>query len=105
MPADANDDNMYELMITAQAGGETSTPRSITVSVENVDEMGRVTFWRDGADATDAAIMVGDELGGAVDDHDGNPGDSFPIAMVHEDRGHQRHCLAVGQEHDAGHDG
>ena len=27
----------------------------------DVDEMGRVTFWRDGADATDAAIMVGND--------------------------------------------
>ena len=43
--------------------------------------MGRVTFWRDGADATTAAIVVGDELGGAVDDSDGNPNDTFPIAM------------------------
>ena len=51
------------------------------VRVTNVDDPGRVTFWRDGADATTAAIMVGDELGGAVDDSDGNPGDTFPIAM------------------------
>ena len=40
-----------------------------------------MTFWRGGADATTAAIMVGDELGGAVDDSDGNPGETFPIAM------------------------
>ena len=40
-----------------------------------------MTFWRDGADATTAAIMVGDELGGAVDDSDGNPNDTFPIAI------------------------
>ena len=53
----------------------------MTITVTNVDEMGRVTFWRGGADATTAAIMVGDELGGAVDDSDGNPGDTFPIAM------------------------
>ena len=53
----------------------------MTITVTNVDEMGRVTFWRDGADATAAAIMVGDMLGGAVDDSDGNPGDTFPIAM------------------------
>ena len=53
----------------------------MTITVTNVDEPGRVTFWRGGADATTAAIMVGDELGGAVDDSDGNPGDTFPIAM------------------------
>ena len=56
---------------------------AVTVTVTNVDEMGRVTFWRDGADATTAAIMVGDELGGAVDDSDGNPGDTFPILTMY----------------------
>ena len=55
---------------------------TVALRVTNEDEPGRVTFWRDGADVTTAAIMVGDELGGAVDDAaDGNPGDTFPIAM------------------------
>ena len=53
----------------------------MTITVTNEDEPGRVTFWRDGADATTAAIVVGDELDGAVDDSDGNPNDPFPIAM------------------------
>ena len=47
--------------------------RPVTVAtVIDVDEMGRVTFWRDGADATTGAIMVGDMLGGLAEDPDGN---------------------------------
>ena len=69
-------------MVTVKADdGTYMDTHDVMVRVTNVDEMGRVTFWRDGADATTAAIMVGDELGGAVDDSDGNPGDTFPIAM------------------------
>ena len=79
-PADANTDNVYMVTVKANDGTSLDT-HDVTVTVTNVDEMGRVTFWRDGADATTAAIMVGDELGGAVDDSDGNPGDTFPIAM------------------------
>ena len=67
--------------MTASDSGGLSDSIDVTITVTNVDEMGRVTFWRDGADATTAAIMVGDMLGGAVDDSDGNPGDTFPIAM------------------------
>ena len=79
-PMDADADNTYEVTVEANAGGEMDEV-AVTVTVTNEDDMGRVTFWRDGADATTAAIMVGDELGGAVDDSDGNPGDTFPIAM------------------------
>ena len=71
----------YSVTVTASDSGGLSDSIDVTITVTNVDEMGRVTFWRDGADATTAAIMVGDELGGAVDDSDGNPGDTFPIAM------------------------
>ena len=72
----------YSVTVTASDSGDGSvTPSTVTITVTNVDEPGRVTFWRGGADATTAAIMVGDELGGAVDDSDGNPGDTFPIAM------------------------
>ena len=79
-PMDADMDNVY--MVTVKANDRTNNPmKAVTVVVTNVDERGRVTFWRDGADATTAAIMVGDELSGAVDDSDGNPGDTFPIAM------------------------
>ena len=53
----------------------------MTVTVTNEDEPGRVTFWRDGADATTAAIVVGDMLTGLAEDPDGNVGDMFPIAM------------------------
>ena len=80
MPTDADENNVY--MVTVGANdGTNDAMRMVTVTVINEDEPGRVTFWRDGADATAAAIMVGDELGGAVDDSDGNPGDTFPIAM------------------------
>ena len=71
----------YSVTVTASDSGGLSDSIDVTITVTNVDEMGRVTFWRDGADATTAAIMVGDMLGGAVDDSDGNPGDTFPIAM------------------------
>ena len=51
--------------------------------VVNVDEMGRVTFWRDGADATTAAIMVEDMLDGLAEDPDGNVGDTPPITDMY----------------------
>ena len=79
-PADANTDNIYMVVVNAN-DGTNDAMKAVTVTVTNEDEMGRVTFWRDGQDATTAAIMVGDELGGAVDDSDGNPGDTFPITM------------------------
>ena len=65
----------YSVTVTASDSGGLSDSIDVTITVTNVDEMGRVTFWRDGADATTAAIMVGDMLGGlAVDDPDGNVG-------------------------------
>ncbi len=80
MPMDGNTDNTY--MVTLKASdGTYMDDHDVMVMVTNEDEPGRVTFWRDGADATTAAIVVGDELGGAVDDSDGNPNDTFPIAM------------------------
>ena len=56
---------------------------TVTITVTNVDEMGRVTFWRDGADATTAVIMVGDMLGGLAEDPDGNVGDTPPITDMY----------------------
>ena len=79
-PMDADTDNRYQITVEANDGINTAT-LPVTVTVQNVDEMGRVTFWRDGADATDAAIMVGDVLTAVVDDSDGNSSDTFPIAM------------------------
>ena len=79
-PADMGMDNTYMVTVKAEAGGEMDMI-TVTITVTNEDELGRVTFWRDGADATTATIVVGDELDGAVDDPDGNPGDTFPIAM------------------------
>ena len=80
-PMDADMDNVYMVTIMADDRTAYTDTHDVMVRVTNEDEPGRVTFWRDGADATTAAIMVGDELGGAVDDSDGNPGDTFPIGM------------------------
>ena len=80
MPADADMNNVYEITVTASDGTNMES-RNVTVTVMNMDDMGRVTFSKDGADVTDAAVTVGDMLTGAVEDPDGNPGDSLPIAM------------------------
>ena len=82
MPMDADMDNEYQITVEANDGTNTAT-LPMTVMVANVDEMGRVTFWRDGADTTDAAIMAGDMLGGAVEDPDGNVGDTPPITDMY----------------------
>ena len=61
-PMDADMDNVYMVTIMANDGTYIDTHDvMVTVTVTNVDEMGRVTFWRDGQDATTAAIMVGDD--------------------------------------------
>ena len=57
-PADANTDNTYMVMVKAN-DGTNDAMKAVTVVVTNEDDPGRVTFWRDGADATTAAIMVG----------------------------------------------
>ena len=82
MPMDADMDNVYEVTLTA-SDGTNRTSRDLTVTVMNMDEMGRVTFWRDGQDATAAAIMVGDELTGLAEDPDGNPGDMLPLSGMY----------------------
>ena len=76
MPMDMDMDNMY--MVTAITGDsmwQWST-HHVTVTVTMMDQIGRVTFWRDGADATEARrYMVGDMLTGLVDtDMDGTCG-------------------------------
>ena len=78
-PADADTNNAYMVTVKAMAGGEMDM-MDVTVTVTNMEEDGMVTFWRDGADATTAAIVVGDELTAAAMDPDGNQGDAFPIA-------------------------
>ena len=70
MPTDMGMDNVYQVTVQATAGGEMDMV-DVTVTVTNVDEMGRVTFWRDGQDATNDPIMVGDMLTGLVEDPDG----------------------------------
>ena len=83
-PADMGMDNMYMVTITADDGTYMDT-HDVMVRVTNEDEPGRVTFWRDGADATTAAIMVGDMLGGLAEDPDGNVGDTPPITDMYPD--------------------
>ena len=75
---------MYRVTVTARVGSETESA-DVTITVTNEDEPGRVTFWRDGADATTAAIMVGDMLGGLAEDPDGNVGDTPPITDMYPD--------------------
>ena len=81
MPGDANMDNYYMVTLNAVDSEGNMAMSQVTVRVTNMDDDGMVTFWRDGADATAAAIVVGDEITAAVMDPDGNPGDPFPIAM------------------------
>ena len=73
----------YIVMVTATDPHDLSVTITVTITVTNVDEMGRVTFWRDGADATTAAIMVGDMLSGLAEDPDGNVGDTPPITDMY----------------------
>ena len=75
----------YSVTVTARDSGGLSDSIDVTITVTNVDEPGRVTFWRDGADATTAAIMVGDMLGGLAEDPDGNVGDTPPITDMYPD--------------------
>ena len=81
-PADMGMDNMYMVTITADDGTYMDT-HDVMVMVTNEDEPGRVTFWRDGADATTAAIVVGDMLTGLAEDPDGNDGDTPPITDMY----------------------
>ena len=73
----------YSVTVTASDSGGLSDSIDVTITVTNVDEMGMVTFWRDGADATAAAIMVGDMLSGLAEDPDGNVGDTPPITDMY----------------------
>ena len=83
-PMDMGMDNMYMVTIMADDGTYMDT-HNVMVMVTNEDEPGRVTFWRDGADATTAAIVVGDMLTGLAEDPDGNDGDTPPITDMYPD--------------------
>ena len=48
----------YSVTVTASDSGGLSDSIDVTITVTNVDEMGRVTFWRDGADGWRAGTMV-----------------------------------------------
>ena len=80
----ADDDNVYEVTLEADDGTYMDT-HEVTVTVTNVDEMGRVTFWRGTDDVTNDPIMVGDMLTGLVEDMDGNAGDTPPITDMYPD--------------------
>ena len=68
-PADMGMDNMYQVTVKAESGGEMDM-MDVTITVTNVDEMGEVTLWA-GADALTMAPQVGDTITGAVMDPDG----------------------------------
>ena len=78
-PADMGMDNMYQVTVKAEAGGEMDM-MDVTITVTNVDEPGMVTLWA-GTDALTMAPQVGETITGAVMDPDGNPGDMPPIVM------------------------
>ena len=83
-PTDMGMDNVYQVTVEATAGGEMDMV-DVTVTVTNVNEMGRVTFWRGTDDVTNAPIMVGDMLTGLVEDMDGDAGDTPPITDMYPD--------------------
>ena len=75
----------YSVTVIASDSGGLSDSIDVTITVTNEDEAGRVTFWRDGVDATTAAIMVGDMLGGLAEDPDGNVGETPPSTDMYPD--------------------
>ena len=74
---EAKDEYTFEVTATGTAADQSTETAmtTVTVMVMNVNEEGRVTFWRNSADATTAEIMVGDMLTGLAEDPDGNVGD------------------------------
>ena len=68
-PADANTDNTYMVMVTAN-DGTNDAMKTVSVRVTNEEETGEVTLW-DGMVALTMAPQVGDTITGAVMDPDG----------------------------------
>ena len=68
-PADMGMDNVYQVTVKAEAGGEMDM-MEVTVTVTNEEETGEVTLWA-GTDALTMAPQVGDTITGAVMDPDG----------------------------------
>ena len=84
MPMDAGTDNTYMVTVKASHGSGDAMvmdSQDVTVTVTNVEEMGKVTFWKGTADVTTAVIVAGEMITAAVMDPDGNQGDTLPIAM------------------------
>ena len=75
---EAEPEHTLTVMATDPSG--TSAMISMTITVTNEDEPGRVTLWA-GTVALTMAPQVGETITGAVMDPDGNPGDMPPIAM------------------------
>ena len=68
-PADMGMDNVYQVTVKAEAGGEMDMI-TVTITVTNEEETGEVTLWA-GTDALTMAPQVGDIITGAVMDPDG----------------------------------
>ena len=54
----------YSVTVTASDSGGLSDSIDVTITVTNEDEMGRVTFWRDGADGCDNGRGHAKRVGG-----------------------------------------
>ena len=79
--ADMGMDNMYQVTVKAEAGGEMDMI-DVTITVTNVEEMGEVTLWA-GTEALTMAPQVGDTITGAVMDPDGGvTGDTWQWAKT-----------------------
>ena len=84
-PTDADTDNIYEVTVQANAGGEMGEV-AVTITVTNEDETGRVTLWASATDALTMAPQVGDTITGAVMDPDGGvTGESWQWAKTMDD--------------------
>ena len=71
----------YTITVTATDPDNVSDTISVTVTVGNVDEQGRVTLWAGTAVAL-TTPSVDQEIMAQVEDSDGNPGTTtFPIPM------------------------